>query len=40
VVRDEHDIRTLLDMVRDRNHSAGIYDTLGSVETYGEYWCQ
>jgi hypothetical protein len=40
VVRNEHDIRTVLELIRDRNHAAGIYDTLGSAETYGEHWCQ
>lgn len=39
VIRDDADIDTMLNALEDPHHGAGIYDTLGSVEMYGELWC-
>lgn len=39
VIRSDADIKTMLDALDDPHHGAGIYDTLGTVENYGEHWC-
>jgi hypothetical protein len=39
VIRNNEDIATMLNALKDPHHGAAIFDTLGSVENYGELWC-
>jgi len=39
VIRDDDDMRMMMHLLSERDHNGVIYDTLGSEELYGEFWC-